>query len=192
MKATIKKPRKCRNRACRAIFTPSRPLQTVCGPLCAFDLIEQRKAKQAEQQAKVERQQIKARKEALKSISKIANEVQKVFNNYIRERDKRAGYGCISCGTKKPDIQYAAGHYRSRGANSWLRFNEDNVFLQCNKRCNSELGSNSRMMRIGMIHRIGQERFDAVDNDNTVHKWTREELRAIEAKYKSKLKELTK
>lgn len=47
------------------------------------------------------------------------------------------------------------------------------------------------MMRIGMIERIGQERFDAVDNSNEIHKWTREELACIKDFYRAKLKELT-
>lgn len=49
---------------------------------------------------------------------------------------------CISCGTTNPNIQYAAGHFRTTKAAGNLRFNEDNVHTQCNYRCNSVLAGN--------------------------------------------------
>ena len=43
-----------------------------------------------------------------------------------------------------------------------------------------------------MIARIGLERVEALEHDNQVHKWEADELRAIKAKYRAKLKELEK
>jgi hypothetical protein len=43
---------------------------------------------------------------------------------------------------------------------------------------------------VGLIARIGREAVEALEADNRVHKWTREELRAIAATYKAKRREL--
>ena len=45
-------------------------------------------------------------------------------------------------------------------------------------------------MRKGMIDRVGIGVVDAVENDNTAHKWTRDELIGIKAEYVKKKKEL--
>lgn len=52
---------------------------------------------------------------------------------------------CISCSkpwTPYTNHDFAAGHYHSRGARSDLSLNNLNVFLQCNKKCNSALSAN--------------------------------------------------
>ena len=56
--------------------------------------------------------------------------------------------------------------------------------------CNGPYGAKPHQIKAGAIARIGQERFDALENDNTPHKWTREELIDIRDTYKKKLKEL--
>lgn len=86
--------------------------------------------------------------------------LQTVFNAYIRERDK--GDGCISCETRA-NVQYAAGHYFSVGAFANVRFDEDNVHLQCNKNCNGEKSGNIIEYRPRLIRKIGIERFKALE-----------------------------
>ncbi len=44
--------------------------------------------------------------------------------------------------------------------------------------------------RLGLIQRIGLEAVEALEADNTIRKWTREELREIAATYRAKRKEL--
>ena len=44
--------------------------------------------------------------------------------------------------------------------------------------------------RLGLIQRIGLERVEALEADNTSTKWTAELLREIKTTYKAKLKEL--
>ncbi len=44
--------------------------------------------------------------------------------------------------------------------------------------------------RIRLLQRIGPARVEALENDNTPHKWQRDELIAIKATYKAKLKEM--
>jgi hypothetical protein len=182
------KPKTCR--ICKQKFIPSRAIQPACSYECqvayALALVE-RKNKREAVAAKREH---KAKVEKAKNLTEIAHETQRFFNQYIRERDKAAGYGCISCGTKNPNIQYCAGHFRSRGATSKLRFHEDNVHLQCNYHCNSQLSGNIGNYRIELIKRIGLERVEALENDNATYKWTREELIALKTKYKQLTKQL--
>lgn len=179
---------KCR--VCRQPFARRSISHKACSVECSLILVDKDKERDRKRREATQRKQIAQRKEAVKSLSDIAADVQVVFNKYIRERDIAAGHGCISCGTKA-NVQYAAGHYRSRGASGALRFNEDNVFLQCNKTCNSEKSGNAIEMRKGMIQRIGIERVEAIENSNETKKWTREELYALKELYKTKLKELT-
>ena len=133
----------------------------------------------------------KQRKEALLTHSEWLKLLQVVFNTYIRERDKKAGYGCISCGTKK-NIQYAAGHYFTVGGFPNVRFDEDNLHLQCNKFCNMELSGNIINYRPALIERIGVERFEALEYRarNGVLKLSIPEIKEKIAYYKEKIKEL--
>jgi len=52
---------------------------------------------------------------------------------------------CMSCGkewTPAKNHDFACGHYKTRGARSDLAMDTRNTWLQCNKRCNSELSGN--------------------------------------------------
>jgi Bacteriophage Lambda NinG protein len=68
-----------------------------------------------------------------------------------------------------------------------LRFNEDNVHAQC-KYCNNQLSGNAANYRIGLVKRIGLERVEALECDHKLNHYTKDDLRAIEATYKAKLK----
>lgn len=151
---------------------------------------ERAEAKKARAAAKVERASIKARKEAIKTIAQRIAAAQIAFNAFIRERDKDKG--CFVCGrpfTDKPGQVQHAGHVRSRGAAGHLRFNEDNCMGEC-EGCNGPHGAKPHQIKAGAIARIGVERFEALENDNTTHKWTREELIDIRDEYRAKLKEM--
>lgn len=153
--------------------------------------LEREERKKALAAAKVERAEFRKRKEALKRIPDYIKEAQIVFNSFIRERDKEKL--CICCG--KPLTLDAvgggfdAGHYRSTGSASHLRFNEDNCHGQ-RKVCNRYGAGRAVDYRIGLVARIGLERVEALEANNSPKKWTREELTAIKEKYKQKLKEL--
>lgn len=148
--------------------------------------------KQARAAAKVEKAEDRRRKEALKTIAELIADAQVAFNAFIRERDKDKG--CFVCGrpfTDKPGQVQHAGHVRSRGAAGHLRFNEDNCNAQ-SKQENRFLAGNAIDYRVGLIARIGLARVEALESDNAVKKWTREELIAIRDTYKAKLKEMKK
>lgn len=195
-----KKPRrKCANKECRQWFHPTRDTQTVCGYECAsaYSKEQTRKAREdaqrnelAKQRAaeKKERAAWRQRKAAVKPLKHWEDLTQRVVNDYIRERD--ADLPCISCNTFDT-VQWEAGHYRSRGKASHLRYNEDNIHKQCHH-CNVALSANQQQYRIYLIVKIGAERVEALENNNAPHRYTIEELEAIRKRYSALRRELIK
>lgn len=175
--------------------------QRILHPACIDDFsiaeaarIERKKAKEARDAAKVERAETRRRKEAAKHPQQLKKEAEREFNAYIRARD--ANLPCISCGAPPPDLSGLhagrdAGHYRSVGSASHLRFHEDNVHAQC-VHCNQWGAGRAVDYRIGLIARIGEARVVALETNNTVRKWQPDELRAIRDTYRAKLKEMKK
>lgn len=158
---------------------------------CCIECLAEKVAKNRIKSVKVaqtaQKRELTAQKQAIKPLKYWADKAQIAFNRYIVARD---GKICISCGTQKPDIQYCAGHYRTRKAASQLRYNEDNVHSQCNNFCNLHNSGNIPAYRVALIAKIGHERHDALINNNEIKRWTKDEYQAIEAEYKKKLKEL--
>ena len=111
------------------------------------------------------------------------------LHKWIREvRDKNQP--CIMCGSERPrGGQWHACHYRSRGAAKQLRFNPDNIWKGCSM-CNTRTeGDTGAKFRANLVLRIGEDRVKELDNDNTVHRWTIDECRAIRDEYKALCKE---
>lgn len=185
------KPKTCKNPACRASFVPQRLGQAVCSPKCALAAVEVQKAKEKKSLAQAGRRDIKVRKEALKSRGDHMREAQQAFNEYIRTRDQAAGHLCISSGKPLDWSGNAvdAGHYRSVGSAPHLRFDERNCHAQ-SKQDNRFLSGNAVDYRIGLIARIGQEAVDALESDQSVRKYTVDEIKAIKAAYRAKTREL--
>lgn len=185
------KPKTCKNPSCRASFAPQRLGQAVCSPKCALAAVEVQKAKEKKSLAQAGRRDIKVRKEALKSRGDHIREAQQAFNEYIRTRDQAAGHLCISSGKPLDWSGNAvdAGHYRSVGSAPHLRFDERNCHAQ-SKQDNRFLSGNAVDYRIGLIARIGQEAVDALESDQSVRKYTVDEIKAIKATYRAKTREL--
>ena len=179
-------PKQCLR--CGKEFVPKfTTMQIACSISCA-----RRYAKsERESREKAEKQQIKARKEKLQRIPDLIAAAQKEFNAYIRERDK--DQPCICCGEPlgKGEVggAYDCGHYRSRGSAPHLRFDERNAHAQ-RKYCNRHGAGRAVDYRLGLVARIGLAAVEALEADNTVRKWTRDELVAIKETYRQKLKEL--
>lgn len=172
---------------CGACFLPARPLQAVCSPMCAIRVGRTAKKEEAER--------TKARKAAIKTIPQLIAAAQKEFNAFIRARDRVRP--CICCG-RTAQMGYGnsahgwdCGHYRSTGSASHLRFHEDNAHRQL-VICNRYGAGRAVDYRIGLIARIGLERVEALEADNKVRKWDRDELVAIKELYRAKLKQLEK
>jgi FtsZ-binding cell division protein ZapB len=153
--------------------------------------LEREEWKRSREAIRAEKADLRQRKEALKRIPDYIKEAQIAFNAFIRARD--AAKPCICCGVSLGASEiggvFDAGHYRSTGSASHLRFHEDNVHAQ-RKYCNRYGAGRAVDYRIGLIQRIGLERVEALEANNVPKKWTREELKEITQTYRRKLKEL--
>ena len=184
-----RREKKCR--VCTTRFTPSRPLQVACCPDCAQTLARRNREKAEKRAATIERQKTRAALEALKTIPQLIAEADRAFCAWVRARD--AGLPCICCGETAKSAaltggEWDAGHYRSRGAASHLRYHEDNCHSQL-KQCNRRAFDVASYRR-NLIERIGIARVEALENDNGTHKWTLDELKMIKAEYIRKRKEI--
>ena len=123
-----------------------------------------------------------------KTIPQLKAIAVKHFHKWIRLRDE--GKPCISCGKYRT---LEAAHYFSAGLHSIKKFDEDNVHGQC-KYCNRHLHGNLIEYRRGLIEKIGQEDYDALDkkilmSKQVPYKFDRFFLIEIIEKYKAKNKE---
>ena len=176
---TIKesKPKKCK--VCKEAFTPTRPLQSVCGFKCAIAVAK--KTREVK-----EKKEYRETKEKLKSRSEWIKEAQVIFNQYIRLRDEKEP--CISCG-RFHEGQYHAGHYLTTGAHPELRFNELNVHKQCAP-CNNHLSGNIIKYRQNLITKIGMQEVSWLEGKHEPLKLTINDAKEIKSIYRKKIKEL--
>ena len=190
----VKKLPKCK--VCKQGFEKRTSTQQVCSynvnPNCSIEFGKQKTIKDIARKAKEERVAHREARVKARPLQWYKKAAERACNAYIKLRDLAAGHGCISCGTKNPNIQYCAGHYRTVKASPQTRYNEDNIHLQCNFNCNSKLSGNIINYRPALIGRIGQERFDAILNNHESGKYTIPELIEITRHYTEKAKELKK
>ncbi len=124
-------------------------------------------------------------KEDLLTLQDYLKLTQQVFNSWIRKRDK--GLNCISC--NNPCKKENAGHYFSSGGHANVRFDEDNVHLQC-EYCNTFLHGNLIEYGINLEKKIGKDEFIVLrEKAYQTRKFTKIELKELLLKYKQKLKE---
>ena len=195
-KVTKPKKKKCRVKGCDNTFEPYNSLQKWCSPEHGLILAKEAQDKARKAEIKAFNRETKARRDKLKSRSDHLRELQKVFNRYKRLKDinefRKQGKApeCISCGNNNPNTQFCAGHFYTVGARPELRFNEDNVHLQCNHYCNMQLSGNIENYRPRLIEKIGQERFDILSGPHEPKKYTIEEIKELKTYYLNKCKEL--
>lgn len=189
--------RSCERPGCGQSFQPRTTFQCWCSPKCGAAIAKARvKAdrQRVNTEAKQSRQVDRAKREALKTLPELHREAQREFNRYIRLRDH--GRPCICCGRPLEDRAltgggYDAGHYRSVGSAPQLRYREDNVHAQ-RKVCNQFGAGRAVDYRIGLIARIGVDAVEALERENSAHKWERDEVRAIRDTYRAKANALAK
>ena len=178
MKPFNPKPRACP--VCAKPFVPVRPMQAVCGPVCAKKKVRQEKV--------AERAKVRTRKEKAMTRGERIARAQAAVNALVRARD--AALPCISCG-RFHDGQWHAGHYRSRGAVPHLALDMRNIHKQCQP-CNTHLHGNLIGYRAGLIARFDLAYVEALENDNVPRRLRDEEIDAIWQDAKAKLKEMKK
>lgn len=197
----MRKParRKCAH--CREWFHPTREGQVVCSFECASaigkkqtakarEAAKAREVKRQRESEKEGRQRRAARRSELKPIRYWVQMTQRVFNDWRREMLLADGHACISCGTKTA-FAWHAGHYRTTAAAPQLRFNPDNVWLQCSA-CNVHKSGNIEAYRSALVDLIGEERVLALESNNETHRYTREELEGIRRHYSALRRALIK
>lgn len=174
------KPKKCRT--CKQKFIPKNSLQIVCSPSCAMQHVVEQSERKKKRQEKLQRDELRIRREKLKTKSDWSKEAQVAVNRYIFWRDY--GKPCIACG--RP-LNYGvrggavdASHYRSRGSASHLRYNVFNIHAGC-VRCNRELSGNLIPFRINLIEKIGADRVESLEHDNTPRKFDIDYLKRMKA-----------
>lgn len=187
-KGAMPKPKKCP--ICSTEYFPRSSLQKVCHNYkCAIAYNKKRDeenvARERRKKERLERDDLRRRREKLKGIVEWEREAQTAFNRYIRWRD--FGKDCVSHdGPLISNSNYLTGsavdasHYRSRGAASHLRFNVFNVHAACT-RCNRQLSGNAVEFRIRLVQRIGLERVERLEADNTPRKFDIEYLKRVKS-----------
>lgn len=148
------KDKKCKE--CLIIFTPQRPLQSVCSPKCA---IAHNKKLEAKKEKKEWSEQKAVLKEKLKTLSDWKDDLQVEINKIVRLIDKYVP--CISSGATSGKVN--SGHYVSRGSNDTIRFNLHNIFLQ-SEHSNTHLSGDTLRYQDGLKQMYGLEYFERVDS----------------------------
>lgn len=173
-----------RCKICRQSFQKRSISHLVCSYECSLQLVTLERQKREKKELRIAKEKLKTRRDYLK-------EAQIAFNAYIRARDSNRP--CICCGI--PLVANAigggfdCGHYRSVGSAPHLRFDEHNAHAQ-RKQCNRWGSGRAVDYRLGLIHRIGMEAVEALESDQTTKHYSIDDLKAIKAEYKLKLKQL--
>ncbi|WP_258257474.1 recombination protein NinG [Burkholderia sp. EMB26] len=183
IRSTVK-PKRCRE--CGVVFTPARSMQKVCSPACAIALTEKEKARKLARAQRAERKSLRDALEKAKTRGTHLRELQAAFNAWIRARD--AGQPCISCG-RFHQGQNHAGHYRSVGSEPALRFEPDNVHLQCAP-CNTHLSGNLIAYRANLVKKIGIERVEWLEGHHVPKKLTVQEIQEMKTFYRAEVRRM--
>lgn len=183
-----KSPHKRKCKACKVVFQPARTTQSVCSPKCAQAWADTLKGQKLARANRAERKSLREALERAKTRGQHLKELQAAFNAWIRARD--AGRPCISCG-RFHQGQWHAGHYRSVGSEPSLRFEPDNVHLQCAP-CNTHLSGNLIPYRANLIKKIGLERVEWIEGLHVPKKLTLPEILEMKTFYRAEVRRLKK
>jgi hypothetical protein len=165
--------------------------QKVCGPVCALDVARAKREQEETRKRSESRKRDRETRDRLKTRSEWIKDAQREFNRYIRLRD--AGKPCICCGlplgSGEVGGDYDCGHYRSVGSAPHLRFDERNAHAQ-RKRCNRYGAGRAVDYRLGLIARLGAATVEAIEADQSLRRYSIEDLKEIIRTYRAKCKEL--
>ena len=170
-------------KVCKKRFEPQyNSVQPTCSWECALEYMKKDKAKKWKKEKK-------ELKEKLKTKSDYEKDLERIFNRFIRIRDSR--HSCISCNATAGTFKLTAGHYFPAGSYKNLRFDEENVHGQCWFNCNKNKHGNLSEYKIGLIAKIGKERFNALEERRLIKKgYTIPELIELKVVYRDKIKQL--
>jgi len=178
-------------RICQNTYEPYSTTSQCCSIKCVLKQVEAKKdkqlARQVKQQETSRKRETALRKLALKTKSQWLKEAQQACNAYIRRRDQ--GLPCISCGTTNPNIQYCAGHFKTRGGHPALRFHPMNIHRQCNHTCNLQKSGSIDTYRPALIEKIGIDNVNWLEGPHQEQKLTIDDIKDIKQYYKQQLKQ---
>ena len=185
-------------------------IKTPAGVFCSFDsAIEyalKNKAKGAEIKRKDADKKHAVKKKAFRlSDTKLQHDLTQAAFNKLRVLQEKKWFAdrglepeCISCG--KQNMDWCCGHFKSRGAQGNLRYDEKNTYLQCNRYCNMALSGNiagnktTRGYAAGLLVRFGEASkgiIEYCESNTAVRKWTGEELQEMRKSFNLQIKELS-
>jgi len=115
-------------------------------------------------------------------------------------RDRGMEPECISCG--KRNMDWCCGHFKTVGAQSGLRYDRMNTYLQCNRYCNKALSGNiegnktTRGYKQGLRDRFGDEEAERIieycDSQTKPVKWDWQDMEEWRKEWAKRVRELTK
>lgn len=179
--------KKCGNKLCRQTFVPHRSFEKHCSPECGLILSQELMAKQKVKKEKAERAEDKKRREKLKDNTDNLNLTQAVINKYVLTKYK--DMPCVCCGKSPFDGVRNASHFKSRGSNSFLRFNLWNIWPCCYT-CNVKKGGAIHEFRKALTSLIGLKKLDFLDNAPRSRKYDNEYLASMRRIFAKKTRRL--
>lgn len=184
---------------CSELYKPARTMQPgrVCNSIeCQAKHAEEVLADRRKKTAKAERvAQVADRKVVKEKLAKLTpgyleGKAQEAINAYVRVRDHEEG--CISC--DKPANwggQWQAGHLKTRGANSFLRYSLWNLNKQCSP-CNLHASGNVAEHERGIVLRYGVERLEYLHSAPKSRRYDDEYLIRLAKAFRKKTRILKK
>lgn len=109
---------------------------------------------------------------------------------------------CISCGGELGGDEWACGHFKTVGAQSGLRYDPINTYLQHNVRCNKNLSGDingtatTHGYKQGLVNRFGADKakeiIDYCDTNTQSVKWDAVELDRMRKEWSKEIREIEK
>lgn len=125
----------------------------------------------------------KTPKKSERPITYWYDKLQDLVNQWVvHVRDKNKP--CCTCGNANPNILYAAGHYRSRGACPELRFELTNLHKQCHQYCNQNKSGARSEYRAFIAYNYGPGHLNWLDGPHPSLKETFETWEDVEKEIK--------
>jgi len=161
--------------------------------VCSYECsIEYAKKQTEKREAKKKRDKNKAIREFRASDKSVLKQLaQKLINQYARMRDERErGLVCCTCG--HTGGQFDGGHFLPTSGYSAIRYNTNQIHLQC-KKCNRFNGGMSKEYREFMIKKYGLEYVEKLEATKNIQRtYTVEYYQKLIRVVKKKIKTLQK
>jgi hypothetical protein len=134
---------------CKEKYQPTKPLQMVCSPKCAYEYTQDARKKKAKKDWKVEKEEIK------KDITNWKNNLQTEIQKIARYIDH--GLLCLARNQKG---QIHGGHVFSKKNNPNIRFDLNNIHRQSAQ--SNKWEQDDSLIREKLVEEYGQEYYDGL------------------------------